>query len=202
MLSIRHSFLFIHRGKTGGNSISEALLPYCDDVKVVSGSQDGVERFDVENPVYGTRKHFVLRQYAEALPPELFGRLFRFSILRNPFDRLVSAYFSPHRIAKGVVTGFDRESFRALILAQKTMREFVCLSADGPLDRDLQALIRFEHMDRDFRAVTRAIGLGELSLPHRNRSERQSYRAYYDEDLRALVESRFQEELAFGGYRF
>lgn len=56
MLSIKHAFLFIHRGKTGGNSISEVLLPYSDDVKAVDGSyRDGVDRFDVENPTYKTK---------------------------------------------------------------------------------------------------------------------------------------------------
>ena len=125
MLSIKHAFLFIHRGKTGGNSISEVLLPYSDDVKAVDGSyQDGVDRFDVENPTYKTKKHFTLRQYYDVLPNEIFNILFKFSTLRNPFDRLVSAYFSPHRVTKGIITGFDRETFRKLISNQKTMREF------------------------------------------------------------------------------
>lgn len=114
----------------------------------------------------------------------------------------MSAYFSPHRVTKGIITGFDRETFRTLISNQKTMREFICLSDKGSLTGDIQFLIRFEAMEDDFRQVTQAIGIGDLALPHRNRSERQSYREYYDAELRELVEVRFREELDCGGYSF
>jgi hypothetical protein len=202
MLSTTHGFLFIHRGKTGGNSISEALLPFSDDQKMVRGTQDGVNRFDVENPVYKTRKHFGLAQYAEVVPAEVLDGLYKFSTLRNPFDRLVSAYFSPHRITEGVVNGFNREQFRELIESQKGMREFICLRPDGPLTADIQTLMRFESLEEDFGRVTCALGLGQLPLQHRNRAERQDYRIYYDAELRALVETKFGEELAFGNYSF
>jgi hypothetical protein len=202
MLSIKHSFLFIHRGKTGGNSIAEALLPYSDDAKVVTSSQDGVERFDVENTTFGTRKHFTLRQYADVLPPDLFARIYKFSTLRNPFDRLVSAYFSPHRVANGKISGFNREQFKDLILNQKTMRDFICLSPDSIFTGDIQFLMRFEQLEHDLKHVTRELGLGEVTLNHRNRSDRRPYQAYYDVELRALAEDRFREELEYGGYSF
>jgi hypothetical protein len=43
--------------KSRGSSVSEVLLPYSEDRKSVTGSQDGTERFDVQNNDLGTRKH-------------------------------------------------------------------------------------------------------------------------------------------------
>lgn len=202
MISIRHSFLFIHRGKTGGNSVSAALLPHADDRKIVEGTQDGIERFDIRNETFGTRKHSMLRDYAARIPADIFARLFRFSTLRNPFPRLVSAYFSPHRVANLGITGFDRDDFIGLAQRQHTMREFICLGETGPLDADLHMLMRFENLAADFATATRRIGIGPLDLPHRNRGAPQDYRRYYDPELRALVEQRFREELDWGGYAF
>ncbi|WP_439597702.1 sulfotransferase family 2 domain-containing protein [Falsiroseomonas sp.] len=202
MISIRHAFLFIHRGKSGGNSVSEALLPYSEDRKSVTGTQDGTERFDVENATFGTHKHARLADYRRVLPAEIFDRLYKFSTLRNPFERLVSAYFSPHRRADRQVAGFDRADFLALIESQATLRDFVCTRPGGRLDDELDMLMRFERLEQDFAAVLRALGLLPRPLPHRNRGEHAPYRAYYDAELRQLVEARFREELEWGGYAF
>jgi hypothetical protein len=144
----------------------------------------------------------MLRQHAERIPADGFSRLFRFSTLRNPFPRLVSAYFSPHRIADSGMTGFVRDDSIDLVKDQHTMREFICLGETGALDADLHMLMRFENLAADFQAATRRIGIGPLELPHRNGGAPQDHRGYYDAELRALVEERFREELEWGGYAF
>ena len=207
MTSIAHAFLFIHRGKSGGNSVSEALLPYAEDRKTVTGSQDGTERLDVESERFGTRKHARLAEYRRAVPPELFGRLYKFSTIRNPFERLVSACFSPHRVANGKVTGFDRTAFRHLITHHAMLRDFIRTTppgetADGALDAELDRLMRVGCLAEDFAVVTRAIGIGTPVAPHRNRGEHGQYRRHYDAELRRIVETRFRKELDWGSYTF
>ncbi|NKC31196.1 sulfotransferase family protein [Roseomonas sp. BU-1] len=190
VISIQHAFLFVHRGKSGGNSVAEALLPYSEDCKTVSGSQDGTERFDIRNDRFGTVKHARLRDYRQALPQALYAGLYKFATIRNPFERLVSAYFSPHRVAAGKVQGFDRAAFLDLVARQATLRDFIRTTPGGALDAELNRLMRFERLAEDFAAVTQAIGLGPLALPHRNRGAHAPYRAYYDADLRRCVEAR------------
>jgi len=203
VISVRHNFLFIHRGKSGGNSISEALLPFSEDTKTNEREvQDGVDRFDVVNPQFGTRKHDSLQQYRENLPAELFERLYKFSVLRNPYERLVSAYFSPHRVLGGEVQDFDREQFVKLIEHEPTLRDFLCLDAsDGIVDR-IDFLMRFERLEADFKMVCQEIGLPQVSLPHRNRGARREYRDYFDAEARRLTEDRFGEEIELGQYHF
>lgn len=204
MISLEAGFLFIHRGKSAGNSITELLLPHArDNVKrlLPHKVQDSIERFDIANETIEARKHASLREYRDAIGPEKLGPLYKFSNLRNPFDRLVSVYFHPPRIDRRG-RDFIEADFIKIINKQRTFRDFVCLDPSDALDTHLDRIIRFEHLEEDLNGVMSDLGLPRAELPHRNRSEHDHYRSYYSPASRALVEERFAEELAFGSYSF
>ena len=204
MISLQHQFLFIHKPKTGGNSIQNILSKYSED-KIVADKplQDGVERFGVHCQFGELNKHATLADYRKAMDSRTYDGLFKFSTIRNPWDLMISWYFSPHM----GLTEFDRDRFVRMISKTKTLRHFVCLPGflglrKGRLDGQLDALIRFEKLEEDFRKVCREISIPEHGLPHRNASERGSYHEYYDTKLRDLVARRFREEIEFGEYSF
>src|SRR2546430_14424677 len=96
MISFQKRFLFVHVPKTAGNSIQSVLRDYSEDELVaLRGEQDGVERFGLRNPNYKIKKHSTLAEYREALGNEQFGSLYKFTCVRNPWDRMVSYYFTP-----------------------------------------------------------------------------------------------------------
>src|SRR5262245_50254348 len=98
MLSTTRSFLFVHVPKTGGNSIQDALRAHSDDEFVcLSPHQDGVERFELRSARFDTHKHSTLAEYRSRYGDELLAVLYRFACVRNPWDRVVSHFFSPHR---------------------------------------------------------------------------------------------------------
>ncbi len=202
MISEKHCFLFVHRPKSGGNSISEALLPYSDDVKTVGPQQDGVDRFGVESTVYGTKKHTGLIQYRNVLPADLFRRMHKFSVIRNPFDWLISYQFSPLRIAMGKTATFDRDRFLNSIKRRQTLRSYICLSPESRLTDDIDTLLTFERLESDFLALCEKLDLPPIALKRRNKSDRRPYREYYDAELRKVVEEKFHEELEYGNYDF
>ncbi len=90
------NLLFIHCPKTGGNTIASVFLPYSSDNKVVSGHQDGVNRFEIVGK-YTKRKHQTLDEYYNLDGGEYVKTCKIFTSLRHPVDRMVSWYFSPHR---------------------------------------------------------------------------------------------------------
>jgi len=90
-------------------------------------------------------------------------------VLRNPFDRLISAFFSPHRVAQRLAVQFDREEFKSIVGSQRTLRDFICLSDRGSLLADINFLMRFEALQCDFDKVCATLGLPRLELPHRNK---------------------------------
>ncbi len=203
MISERHRFLFVHVGKGAGNSISAALLPYSEDRKTIDPAyQDGMQRFDVSSAKYGTTKHERLVGYKHKLPPDVFGSLYKFAVIRNPYDRVVSAFFSPHRSVQGTSQPFSPQAFLEMIHGMPVLREFVCTSAGGALTDDIDCLLRFEHLADDFSHLCGHLGLRDVSLPWLNRSARKAYRDYYSDELRKIVSHKFAEEIDVGGYVF
>lgn len=91
------SWIFIHRPKTGGNSIQEALLPYSSAELVARASyHDLRDRFELRHPDCPfLRKHSGPFAHLMCTRWRVFSAAIRFTVIRNPFDRLLSEFFSP-----------------------------------------------------------------------------------------------------------
>ena len=198
MLSTGHRFLFIHVPKTGGNSIQGVLAPYSDDRIVrLSPHQDGVERFEVRSGQYRTKKHSTLSVYRREYGETLLDGLYKFCCVRNPWDRCISHYFSPHR---GVVHWNESEFLR---FVREQVRPLAYFLGAGSLREGLgniDAVLRFERLQADFDATCRKLGLPRLELPRRNVSGKGDFRRFYDTRTARLVEEIFAEEIGLFGY--
>jgi Sulfotransferase family len=200
MISLKKRFLFVHIPKTAGNSIQSVLRDYSEDELVaLRGEQDGVERFGLRNPRYKVKKHSTLAEYRAALGEAHFGTLYKFTCVRNPWDRMVSYYFTPTQNAEV----WDRKKFRKIISVALSVADYLQLdkSEEDPFG-NVDSFIRFENLADDFRAVCAALGILPTTLPRYNRSKREHYSEYYDEELRELVRGRFAAEIERFGYTF
>lgn len=205
MISIQKHFLFVHVPKTGGNSLQTILRDYSEDqIAMVGEHQDGIERFEIVNDKYPISKHSTLSHYKSVLEPDIYGSLFKFAVIRNPWDRMVSFYFSPHR---GIVE-WNRQEFLYMISRIPPVRYYICedpfsqAGIPSPIDADLDRLIHFERLSDEFQEICDRLGIPCPPLPKRNQSQRDHYSVYYDDQLREMVGSRFREEIEFGGYEF
>jgi hypothetical protein len=198
MISFQKRFLFVHIPKTGGNSIQSVLARYSEDEIVRRAGQDGIERFGVVNPKYKLKKHSPLSDYRAALGAGEFSQLYKFASVRNPWDRMVSLYFTPIRRKK-----WDRKAFQKMIRQTLPAADYLRMT-DGDKDPfgNVNRIIRFEQLEEDFRALCPDLGMRAERLPHYNRSEREHYFKYYDDELRELVAERFALEIARFGYTF
>jgi hypothetical protein len=200
MISFQKRFLFVHIPKTAGNSIQSVFRHYSEDqIVALRPHQDGIERFELRNPNYKIKKHSTLADYRAALGETQFGSLYKFTCVRNPWDRLVSYYFTPSREA----TRLDRKTFERLILKTPSVADYLRLNEGegNPFD-NVDRVIRFEFVADDFRSVCAELGIPAAPLPHYNRSRREHYSKYYDDELRALVRERFAIEIERFGYTF
>jgi Sulfotransferase family len=203
LISLAHNFLFVHIPKTAGNSIQNVLRTYSEDkIVCLAPHQDGIERFEVRSDKFNIHKHSTLQDYRAELGDEVFQRLFKFTSVRNPWDRMVSFYFSPHR---GPVS-WNREQFSQLIAQIPPVAAHVSLeggSNSGPsCFNNMDYFIRYESLNDDFKKVCELIGIPWVPLPIRNKSKRQPYAIYYDDKLVELVRNRFSEEISYFGYEF
>jgi hypothetical protein len=200
MISLQKRFLFVHIPKTAGNSIQSVLRNYSEDqVVALRKEQDGIERFGLRNPRYKLRKHSTLSEYHDALGDEQFRNLYKFTAVRNPWDRMVSYYFTPTQNPET----WNKQKFRDIISKAVSVPDYLRLD-DGDDDPfgNVDYIMRFESLTDDFRAVCRAIDISPPMLPQYNRSNREHYSKYYDDELRELVRSRFAVEIERFGYAF
>jgi Sulfotransferase family len=200
MISLQKRFLFVHIPKTAGNSIQSVLRDYSEDQLVaLRKEQDGIERFGLRNPEYKVKKHSTLSEYHDALGDEQFGKLYKFTCVRNPWDRMVSYYFTPTQNPET----WERKKFRAIISKAVSAADYLRLG-NGEEDpfANVDYIMRFENLVDDFRAVCTAISISPPTLPQYNRSSREHYSKYYDDELREFVRARFASEIERFDYSF
>jgi hypothetical protein len=200
MISFQKRFLFVHIPKTAGNSIQSVLRDYSEDQLVaLRKEQDGIERFGLRNPNYKVKKHSMLSEYHDALGDEQFRKLYKFTCVRNPWDRMVSYYFTPTQNPET----WNRKQFREIISKAVSVADYLRLD-NGEEDPfgNVDYIMRFENLADDFRTVCTAIGISPLTLPQYNRSTREHYSKYYDDELREFVRTRFAAEIERFDYTF
>jgi len=192
MISHDNKFIFVHIQKTAGKSMLKALgLPLGADHRFAN-----VQR----------------RDYGE----KIWSSYFKFAIVRNPWDRLISGYH--YRLSGG--SGSPDDLTRAKLYPRSFHRFcenldfFVNLpnehmfrpqyqwisDVDG---RNLMDYVgRFETLNEDFLVIRERIGRDAVILPHINKSNHRPYWEYYDTRTRDLVSRAYEEDLERFGYAF
>jgi hypothetical protein len=169
------------------------------------------------------KQHVPMSRYA-ARDPAAFGDYFKFCFVRNPWDRLLSA-FSIMNEAKTETnwpsgTAWARKhlrdypDFESFVLALRDPRarrsimayshfrpqlDWLTLPRSSKIHADFVG--RFERLEDDFSVVTKRPGL-EGPLPVRNASAHRLYREVYSRDMRRIVEALYAADIAAFDYAF
>jgi hypothetical protein len=216
LLSIKYNFLFVHIAKTGGTSVRAALQPLrwrdpwyypmfvCSRFSHISGHRIGTK----------FPRHARIIAAKELLSEQFFNALFKFAIVRNPWDLQVSSYHHirrerPHLIEH--IQDFDH-FIRWKLDPERTYQYHVDTSIQSQLDYliDLQGKIlvdfigHYENLAEDFKEIARQIQVEGISLPHKRKAadRTKDYRSYYSEDLAEMVAQHFKRDIEAFGYRF
>ncbi|MES9993409.1 MAG: sulfotransferase family 2 domain-containing protein [Candidatus Thiodiazotropha sp.] len=216
LLSVKYNFLFVHIAKTGGTSVRAALqslrwrdpwyypMYLCSRLSHLSGHRLG-SKFPRHSRIVAAK---------EMLPEQFFEQLFKFAIVRNPWDLQVSSYHHirrerPHLIAH--IEDFDH-FIRWKLDAERPYQYHIDTSIQSQLDYliDLQGNIlvdfigHYETLGRDFNEITQRIGVKHLQLPHKRMANdrKNDYRSYYSDELAALVGDYFRKDIEALGYSF
>jgi hypothetical protein len=154
-------------------------------------------------------KHARLRDIYGIVDQEQVEGYFTFTLVRNPWDRMVSYYhwLRAQSFDHPSVTLAKAVGFSAFLGDAGTQAS---LAGDGAAQymRDARGVercdlyLRLEHLAQDLPKLEAGIGIKLVDLPHTNRSERGGYREYYSATDREMVGRLFGDDVARFGYGF
>jgi hypothetical protein len=206
-------YIFVHIPKTGGTSLALALeaRAHRDDI-LIGDTPKAIKRkgrVRTLNAKGRLWKHSTLADLDGALSPSDLDGMFIFTLVRNPWDRMVSYYhwlrqqgFDHPAVTLAKATGF--EDFVLHPDTDASLRAFPSARyvTDAAGVERCSAYVRLEHLDADLAPVEAYLGF-RLDVPHANASDRpKDYRRAYSDQTAAAVAAMCAEDIARFGYRF
>jgi len=191
MISYDYRFIFVHNSRTGGSGLERlAGMPETSDPRTA-----GTGNTDFSG------KHRMFADFYQCYPKEFF-RFFKFTIIRNPYDRMVSAWLWRCTIVK------DHDCSLKEFVSKKPKRW--SYQTRLKLDHlDFAASIvmfdyvaRFETLHENIKFICNTVGLDYSKYKHYNKTQHGPYWKYYDDETIELVTNRFKEDIEYFGYRF
>lgn len=183
MLNKEKKFVFVHINRTAGTSIGRNLQ---GNYKV---------------------NHATIFRYMEKHD---LNNYFKFSFVRNPFDKMVSEYFC-HMKVKDLpyIINNPNLSFKEFIIRRfKSHLRFasdqinwIGKKENGEYKLYVDFIGRYENLKDDFKKVCDKINI-KYNLEHVNLVKRDNYRKYYNDETRQLVEILFEEDIRYFNYEF
>lgn len=176
MISHSHKFLFIQIKKTATSSTHGALSRYME--------------FDYSK----ISRHAKYSEVAEFYPES--KNYFKFSFVRNPWDRMLSTYFFKKGVARIKID--PNMSFKEFLSQYNHPDQYSYIEG---FDNNF-FIGRFENLQQDFDIVCDKIGIPQRKLPHANKSSHNYYTEYYDDESREIVARRYARDIEYFGYQF
>lgn len=194
MISHKHKCIFVHIPRCGGTSMEINL--------------NGTPHRNF------SRKH-IIASTAKKIYEPYWDDYFKFSFVRNPWDRMVSLH--KFRNFYGVVLRGGK------INMQGYLKKFPEIEIDprsvsvddkfepkkntvylNILDVELDFIGRFENIDKDFERVYQSIGEVPVSLTNdrKHQSKHKHYTEYYDDETRQIVAEKYAKDIEYFGYEF
>lgn len=227
MISEKYRCIYVHIPKTAGQSVEQVFI---DDAGLTKETKGTLLLGVNDNPEKGPERisHLMASEYTQLgyVTDVDYADFFKFSFVRNPWERLVSEYRYRHF--------WKQFSFRDFVINNLPEEDGFCdyyrhimpqsdyiYNESGELIVDYVG--RFETLQDDFNEIAKAISLDNSDIPHVNKSglkkfrhklkrqlgftksyqkDFQDYREFYDDETMKAVGEMYRKDIENFGYCF
>ena len=190
----RTDIIFVHITKNAGTSIAKAF-----NMNPITANTD-------------IKKHYTASQIYDLVGSNIYNDAYKFSVVRNPWDRMLSYFFFRKRTMKKEFLQNDF-SFEDWLLYLDTNNllggnyqlgrsQFDWLSINNT-SIELNKIIKFETLEQEVKVVANTIGikLNELEKINSN-SQQVDYKNYYNTTTKNIISKYYQKDIDVFKYCF
>lgn len=214
ILSRGRRYLFVHIPKTGGTALSLALEARAmkDDILIGDTPKARARKARLKPIKTAGRlwKHSTLADIDGLISPTELTELFILTLVRNPWDRVVSYYHwlrsqSFDHPAVGLAKILNFSDFLNHPQTQASLSNWPASAymRDASGIEHCSAYLRLEHLQADIAPFEAHLGFRLLPLPLANQSDRKpDWRSYFSDTDAALIDRLCAEDIARFDYGF
>lgn len=212
--------------KTGTTSLSRALRNMVEpegEVQLIREKIDTKFRAryrldEIGDKKPGHAKHLSALQLKYILGAEEFERCTKFSVVRNPWARMVSRYYFTHaesepslleKLQRGTSRRFHKKAFEPWIeniWAKQKSGQRKNSQLAKLVDLDGQLLVdyvgRLEDVQATLDWVSQQVGVEPMPMPYVNGTRKGHYSQFYNQATKEMVAEICQLDIEYFGYQY
>jgi hypothetical protein len=215
MISHKHKCIFIHIPKSGGTSIEDIIWPSTADRSEENLWGGLIDQYSNKHQTGGLQ-HLLASQVKQEVGEEVFSKYYKFTFVRNPWDKAVSqySYLKGRNDLRKLIGIKENAEFKTYLdLIQKTIHVQWMPQSKFFLDNNGEKLVDFvgklEDFDNNVHDVLDTLNIRKgifqkkiRKIPHSKKSSRTHYSDYYDKESKELVENIYGQDIELLGYSF
>tara|TARA_Y100000361_G_scaffold126733_1_gene120858 strand:+ start:22304 stop:23557 length:1254 start_codon:yes stop_codon:yes gene_type:complete len=201
-----NKYIFIHTAKTGGGSIGQTMRDMNIPVDPLN-QPPLLESWSDQEYKWEKFKNFNLHSFD-----------FSFGFVRNSYERVVSAFFTPW-VNDGVDTKEDLSKEDFLLFLDKIVfneenvpffkwshvmpfldERSKLFDSDG--NQRVSFIGHFENLQQDFDTACSQMNLPKMLLPHKHKSKHKHYSEYYTQEAIDIVSEFYKKDIEKFNYSF
>ena len=236
IISFKYKFIFIKTYKTAGSSIENYLYPFLNDKDILAQTEDygGINSwgefdtrelegyfqkeliekyhglkiyFNAHMPIWLVKER--LKPLSKKLNYDIFENFYKFSVIRNPFDTIVSHYYWENS-TKNINSKTIRFNKILEELENNVYPNYGLLNLNKLMDKNFEKticnkIIKYENLNKDLSFVLNKLGIpfdGELKIYKKKTNIRKNYRDFFDSKSKKLIMEMFSKDLELFNYDF
>jgi hypothetical protein len=236
IISFKYKFIFIKTYKTAGSSIENYLYPYLNNKDILAQTKDykgincwgdfdakAMEDYIVKESlnkrIKSKMKYYAhmpiwlvkerLKPLSDKLNYDIFKNFYKFGVIRNPFDTLVSHYYWKNSLNNKLSKSI---TFNEILkrLESNTYPNYGLLNLNKLMDINFEEVlcdkvIKYEDLDTGLSFVFNKVGIpfdGKLKIFKKKSNRKKDYKNFFDSNAQKLIKEIYWKDMEMFDYSF